>query len=792
MSRCSLTIAIALLSVAAVAAPAGAHVSRPGASAIGARAAVAPNSDPFTVGPSTPAVVDGPCTEQSARQQYVDGEGHDHLAIEVHAAACRIVQQAFLPLKDELTSDPGTEDDEVLGEMDVEGDVAAVAIAYPRAGILFFDVANPAAPKFLRRYNGPGCEGTVIDVDCGAFVDLSEDGKTAFLSVQQISVIPGANPGGVGDSARPGVQVVDVESGRLTHEQPVLSVGGVHTSRDHVVPEGPSSADQPRDPGHYLFSIANGRGIRISEVVPGPLGPALVDVGEIRIDETHDTFIQDDPLTGRTYLYVAGGFDTGFLVYDVTDPGAAVGTNQQLLAQWDLTPECREDWYSHTIDVAVRGGRRYVTMPAEAFDNGEQPEEDQAKGCGKISGNGDKASPMWIVDATDFDALGRDGYANARDGDGETTAAEVKAASEEALTTTWTNAAARPAQNINFTPHNQQIVGDRIYLSGYHSGVTALDAAAAFAGRNERPKEVGFVVPAGTPTRPIYEQAVDPVIPFFAAFIDFRPLIWDMVVYKGSILAADMTGGFYSFSEPPVDSAPASGSQGGGSGGSGSGEGSGAPVACRSRAGLVSASVRGAGRGGGVRFGFTRRVDRPVLVDVFQKSRGRRIVRDALVRRFSGRTGAFGWNGRGRGGRELSDGVYVVRFRIAVPGGGTDVVRVALRRSKGRFARLGAHNRRDSCGVLGKFKLSRPVFGATQGRALGIAYQLNRGGRVRVVVTDRRGRVVRRFAAEQVAAGRTRRLSLGARGLGRGAYRIELSVRSGAQTTSATLTAHRL
>jgi len=75
---------------------------------------------------------------------------------------------------------------------------------------------------------------------------------------------------------------------------------------------------------------------------------------------------------------------------------------------------------------------------------------------------------------------------------------------------------------------------------------------------------------------------------------------------------------------------------------------------------------------------------------------------------------------------------------------------------------------------------------------LGIAYQLNRGGRVRVVVTDRRGRVVRRFAAEQVAAGRTRRLSLGARGLGRGAYRIELSVRSGAQTTSATLTAHRL
>ena len=48
------------------------------------------------------------------------------------------------------------------------------------------------------------------------------------------------------------------------------------------------------------------------------------------------------------------------------------------------------------------------------------------------------------------------------------------------------------------------------------------------------------------PTRPIYDQAVDPVLPFFTAFINFRPLIWDMVAYKGSVLAADMTGGFYS------------------------------------------------------------------------------------------------------------------------------------------------------------------------------------------------------------------------------------------------------
>lgn len=180
-----------------------------------------------------------------------------------------------------------------------------------------------------------------------------------------------------------------------------------------------------------------------------------------------------------------------------------------------------------------------------------------------------------------------------------------------------------------------------------------------------------------------------------------------------------------------------------------------------------------------------------MTVDVHQKSRGRRIVRAGFVRRFSGRAGAFRWNGRDRRARKLAEGFYVVRFRIAGPGGQADVVRVALRYSKGRWVRRGAYNRRDSCGVLGKFKLSSPVFGGTAGRALGVAYQLNRGGRVRVAVT-RRGRVVRRFAAQQVAGGRTRRLSLRARGLGRGSYRIKLSVTSAGKTTTATLTANKL
>jgi len=741
-------------------------------------ASVFASTDPFTVGTSPPTVAQGPCTRQSAEQQYPDGDGHDHLGIEVHAAACALRQQAFLPLKQEL-GDPasGARDDEVLGEMDVEGDIAAVAIAFPRAGVLFFDVSDPTQPRFLRKYAGAECEGTLIDVDCGAFVDLSEDGSTAFLSVQQISVVPGSSVPGVNPPvATPGVEVISSATGRLTGQLPVVSIGGVHTSRDHVVPDGPKSPEQPRRPGHYVFSVANGLGIEISRVV----GPTLTPVGRIDIDEVHDMFIQDDPLTGRTLMYVAAGFDTGFLVYDVTDPQAALGENQSLLAQWDLTPQCEEDWYSHTIDVTTRGGRRLVTMPAELFLNGANNAEDRGEGCGAVSGNGDKVGPLWIVDATDFDALGRGTFANAVDGDGDATENELKAASQKALVTTWTNAAGRPGQNLNFSPHNQQIVGDRIYLSGYHSGVTVLDASAAFAGRNERPKEVGFIVPSGTPTRPIYDQALDPLIPFFTAFIDFRPLIWDLVFYRGSVLAADMTGGFYSFGETGPAGSPAPGGPQGQ-----------APAQECVRAGGFR-SVNASGRRSRVRLDFARRVTAPVSIDVFQTSVGRRVIGERLVARFTGRERGMTWNGRAnRNGRTVTDGYFFARYSLRQPNGRLDVRRVALRRVNGRFSVRRSFYRRDSCSTLRSFKLERPVFGGRSNRALGVSFQLNAPARVTVEVL-RGGRVIRRLARGERPARRTIRLRFDSEGRPRGDYGVRITVTRGGRTVRSTLTSRRL
>jgi hypothetical protein len=479
-----------------------------------------------------PGMQEGPCTKVAARSMPA-GEGHDHTAVEQHRFACNMEQTSFHPLLTELEDRP----DVVLGEMDVKGDLAVVATAYPESGFLLFDVKDPAKPKFLSWYRGDECEGTFADVDCGAFVDLSPDGKRVYISVQQITVIGGGLPQlGVLPAAYPGVDVVDIsdpEAPLLKQKLPVVSVGGVHTTRSFEVPGD----------GEYTVSVANGVGAAIHKLEGG----VLVPVTTIEMDELHDTFIQQDPLTKKTLLYIAGGFDSGFYVYDVTDPSSPVG-----LGEWDPTPECENDWYAHTIDVTTVNGRRIVTMPVELIDFfGDQSAADQAQGCGKLQGNGDFAGPLFIVDATDFSKLGEP---QPVDDEPDEEASDMKKRSEATLITTWSNAAKRAGGRLVFSPHNQQIVGDHIYLSGYHSGVTVLDASEAFRGRNVRPSEVGVMVPTGSPTRPIHPDRAtsSPAFDqFFTSFIKYRPTVWDMQWHRGSVLVADMTGGFHALRYTP-------------------------------------------------------------------------------------------------------------------------------------------------------------------------------------------------------------------------------------------------
>ena len=610
-------------------------------------------ADPFTEGqpidqPARDAALRGPagpCTEATANGMP-EGAGHDHQDPAQHRTlACRIEQLSSDSLKDELT-DSGFPENAVLGEMDVKADIAAIAVTYPVAGILFFDVSDPAAPEFVSAYKGRACDAQPIDINCGAFADLSTDGTVAFLSVQNLSSLPGQPdvPG------TPGIEVIDIsdlENPTLTQPYAgATGLTGVHTSRAHTIPA--SGGAGPRAPGEYVFANRNSVGVTITQLIEVAGLPQLVPVGEIEAPDLHDTFVQEDPSTDRTYLYLADGYGSGFQIYDVTDPAAP-----EKLGQWDLTPECSADWYSHTIDVTTNAGKRYVTLPVELFDGGEASASDKAEGCNATDGSSNRAGPMWIVDATDPASL-------AQSGDSEE---EEKQKSEAALVTTWTNPGGCAGGNLNFSPHNQQIVGNKIYLSNYHGGVIVLDATSAFDGisetsDSERPSEIGFMVPEVGETRPIFGPiSPAPVSPFFTDFPLGRPHVWDMVVYDGVILTQDMTGGLYSLRETngATPNPPAGGPCGlrsaaaGGSSGSQTSQSASTPAPAAARARCSSPRGRLRPRNIGVarlgrrraaqRRGFVRAARRRVLVDRFCLTDGT-YIRVGYASRAATRSGA--------------------------------------------------------------------------------------------------------------------------------------------------------
>ena len=106
-------------------------------------------------------------------------------------------------------------------------------------------------------------------------------------------------------------------------------------------------------------------------------------------------------------------------------------------------------------------------------------------------------------------------------------------------------------------------------------------------------------------------------------------------------------------------------------------------------------NVRRSGRG--LRITFSRRVNAPVVIDVFQTSKGRKIVADKRVARFRNRFRSFTWNGRKASGRRVANGVYYVRFRIRDADNRLDTRRVVVERKRGRFSKRGGFLVNNPC-----------------------------------------------------------------------------------------------
>jgi hypothetical protein len=188
---------------------------------------------------------------------------------------------------------------------------------------------------------------------------------------------------------------------------------------------------------------------------------------------------------------------------------------------------------------------------------------------------------------------------------------------------------------------------------------------------------------------------------------------------------------------------------------------------CTGDAGFRSVSAKPLGRQ--VRLSFTRRMQGRVDIDVFQVSRGRRVLRERLVAHFRNARRSIVW----RSG--AGDGYYVMRFTMRRAGRRLDVRRIVLRRAHRRFALARRHHRRGSCEVLRSFKLQRPVFGGRAGTPLRVAYRLARRARVTLTLT-RGGRTVLRRVAER-EPGRTYRIVLTPSRPG--VYRVRLTTQAG-------------
>jgi photosystem II stability/assembly factor-like uncharacterized protein len=212
--------------------------------------------------------------------------------------------------------------------------------------------------------------------------------------------------------------------------------------------------------------------------------------------------------------------------------------------------------------------------------------------------------------------------------------------------------------------------------------------------------------------------------------------------------------------------------------------------ACTSGRALTGAKVKRAGKG--LKLSFERSVRKPVTIDIFQQSIGRRVVGERLVARFKNARQAFRWNGRAnRKGQTVRDGIFMVRFRLKVSNGLIDNRRIDQVRRKGRFSKRPPHYGREGCTLINSFKLERPVFGGTNRTSLGIAYRLL--NTARVTVTVKRGKkVVKRYRTATRRGDRTHRLRFSQKGRKRGDYKVTVRAKRGSRTQSRTLTSRKL
>ena len=167
---------------------------------------------------------------------------------------------------------------------------------------------------------------------------------------------------------------------------------------------------------------------------------------------------------------------------------------------------------------------------------------------------------------------------------------------------------------------------------------------------------------------------------------------------------------------------------------------------------------------------------------VFQVSRGSSILRKKRVARFSGATGEKVWNGKTPRRKATPNGFYIVRISS-----GGKARQIVVQRRGGKFVVKSDFQTGSSCGALRSYQLRSPVFGGKRNVGASVAFRLTQNADSVRIEAVRGTKVVKTVTKKDVAANKTVKVAVPARGLKRGTLSFRIVVVRGnnviAQTT---------
>lgn len=362
-------------------------------------------------------------------------------------------------------------------EVDLHGDLAAVASYYGDAGVTLVDVSDPSGPEPVSLIPSAG-----RDYDAR----FSQDGRYLFFGCQasEQTQAPQAALGDCTTTTGPdGAQgsqgfTSGVMAYNVSDPEAPTFVGGLEGVATHNL------WTETIDGTIHIFTNA----VEILAFDPAADQP-MEQVAQV--PGGHDAFVHEHPVTGDILLYTTGGDGSSFAVYNVTDP-----TDPQVLVE---TGPDVVGWHKQVASDTLVDGRALLVVGGEVF-------ADQA---GTLDGT--QPPMISVLDVTD--------------------PAQPETLSQWTLPVSdlppWTHYRFSP-HNIDISPYGQ------VYVAWNHGGAWVFDVSTQQ--RQAEPVTLGFYQPHESPPPlvPTLNPTGDPSIPrVWGGMFDHRGYLVVPDMYTG-------------------------------------------------------------------------------------------------------------------------------------------------------------------------------------------------------------------------------------------------------------------